>query len=145
MVATVNQGTINRLRGSISFPDHPELAITPAFLGKEMITVSLQGEAVHQIPTATGVATSPEPYMVAEFSAQILRTNGLGERFKKQMEKLATLGDAVVRSDSTAMSDYDFSNTSIKGVDPIKQNGEEVGWMVHFQGAYQVNSDLYNV
>ena len=80
-----------------------------------------------------------------EFSAHVLRTNGLGDRFKKQMEDLATLGDAVIRSDSTSMSDYNLTNTSIKSVDPIKQNGEEAAWMIHFQGAYQINAALYNL
>ena len=83
MATPVNQGTINRLRGTISFTDHPELNITPAFMGKDMITITPQGDITHIIPTATGIVTSPEPYQVFEFSAHVLRTNALGDRFKK--------------------------------------------------------------
>ncbi len=145
MATPVNQGTINRLRGSISFVDLPDLNITPAFLGKEMITITPQGDVTHAIPSATGLVTSPEPYQIVEFSAHVLRTNGLGERFKKRIEKLSTLGDCVIRSDASGFSDYNITNASIKSVDPIKMNGEEAGVVIHFQGAYQVNGDLYNV
>lgn len=145
MATPVVQGNINRLRASISFPDHPELNITPAYLGKEMFSLALQGEATHPIPTATGIVNSPEPYQIAEFTAHVLRTNGLGDRFKKQKEKNSILGDSVIRSDTSAFSDYNLTNCSIKSVDPIKFNGEDAGWMIHFQGAYQINSDLYNV
>lgn len=144
-MAAINQGTINRLRGSVSFVDLPDLNVTPAYLGKEMISVNPQGEITHQIPSATGVVTSPEPYQIVEAAIHVLRTNGLGERFKKRWEKLSTLGDAVIRSDSSEFSDYNLTNVSIKSVDPIKQNGEDAGVMIHLQGAYQVNADLYNV
>jgi hypothetical protein len=145
MVAQVNQGTINRLRASVSFISHPELNITPPFLGKEMISLNPQGDVTHIIPTATGVVTSPEPYQVMEFSAHVLRTNGLGDRFKKQLENISTLGDATIRSDASGFSDYALTNVSIKSVDPIKMNGEDAGWLVHFAGAYQINGSLYNL
>lgn len=143
MATPVNQGTINRLRATISFTDHPELNITPAFMGKDMITITPQGDITHIIPTATGIVTSPEPYQVFEFSAHVLRTNALGDRFKKQWEKISTLGNAVIRSDSSVFSDYQVTNVSIKSVDAIKQNGEDAGVVIHFTGAYQVNGDLY--
>lgn len=141
----VIQGTINRLRGSIGFADVPDLNIVAAYMGKEMITISPQGDVTGVIPSATGIVTSPEPYQIVEFSAHVLRTNGLGDRFKKRMELNSVLGDAVVRQDTAAMSDYRFSNVSIKSVDPIKLNGEDAGWMIHFVGSYQINSALYDV
>ena len=140
-----NQGTINRYRGSISFPDHPELNIVPNSMGKEMITITFQGEIVHAIPTATGLVTSPEPYQIVEFSADVLRSIGIGDLFKKRIEKLGTMGDAVIRSDASTMSDYNFFNTSIKSVDPVKQDGSTATQTIHFQGYYPINQDLYNV
>lgn len=144
MVAQVNQGTLNRLRVSISFRDHPELNITPPFLGKEMITWSPQGELTKAIPAATGVVTSPEPYQIVEFSAEILKTNGLGDRFKSQWELLSTLGDAVIRGDASTFGDVQVYNTSIKSVDPVKSNGDQAVIVVHMQGAYPINSSLFN-
>jgi hypothetical protein len=145
MATPVNQGTLNRLRASVIFPDHPELNITPAFLGKEMLSISPQGDVTHIIPTATGVVTSPEPYQVVEVAAHVLRTNGLGDRFKKQMELLSTLGNCTVRGDTTVFSDYNLTNVSVKGVDTIRMNGEDAGWLIHLQGAYQINGSLYNL
>lgn len=145
MATPQTQGTLNRLRGAISFTDHPELNITPGFLGKEMISITPQGDATHIIPTATGVVTSPEPYQVMEFSAHVLRTNGLGDRFKKRIEELSTLGDATIRSDSSSFSDYNVTNVSVKSVDAIKMNGEDAGWMIHFSGAYLINGSLYSL
>ncbi len=141
----VPQGTVNRLRGSVSFPAFSGLNVTPAYLGKDMITITFTGDIVHAIPTATGYVTSPEPFQMVEVMIHILRTNGLGAAYKSQIETLATVGDFVVRSDVTTMPDYNFTNGSIKSADPIKQNGEEAGWNIHLQAAYQINASLYNL
>lgn len=145
MATPVTQGTLNRLRATVSFPDHPELNITPSFLGKDMITVAPQGDVTHIIPTATGLVTSPEPYQIVEISAHVLRTNGLGDRFKKQQENLSTLGNATIRFDATTFSDMAITNTSIKSVDAIKVDGMEAGWVIHIQGAYLINASLYSL
>lgn len=138
-------GTINRLRASVAFQDHPELNILPSYLGKEMITWSPQGDQTKVLPAAVGTVNSPEPYQLVEFSAQILKTNGLGERFKAQWELYTVLGDCVLRGDSSGMGDFPVYNTSIKGVDAVKHDGSQESITVHFQGFYPINSSLYNV
>jgi len=145
MAVPVNQGTINRLRSGYSFVDHPELNVTAAFLGKDGITLTPQGDVTHVIPTLTGLVNSPEPYQIMEVTIHLVRSMALADRFKKQIENLSTVGDSIARSDSTAMSDYQLSNTSIKSVDAIKQNGEDAGWMIHLQAVYLINSSLYAV
>lgn len=145
MAATINASVINRLRGSISFVDHPELNIVAANLGKDMITISEQGEDTHAIQVATSIVNSPEPYKMVEVSAQVVRSQDLANRFKLQKEKFSVLGNATVRPDTPSLSDYQLLNVSIKNVDPIKMNGEEVGYYIHFQAAYPINSDLFNL
>lgn len=144
-MASINAGVINRLRGSISIVDFPELNIVAANLGKDMITISEQGEDTHAIPTATSIVNSPEPYKIVEFSAQIVRSQDLANRYKLQKEKFSVLGDVVIRPDTPSLSDYNLSNCSIKGLDPIKMNGEDVGYYIHFQGVYAINADLYSL
>jgi hypothetical protein len=144
-MATINAGVINRLRGSISFVDHPELNIVAANLGKDMISITEQGEDTHAIPTATSIVNSPEPYKIVEFSAQIVRSQDLANRYKLQKEKFSVVGNAIIRPDTPSLSDYNLVNASIKGVDSIKMNGEDVGYYIHFQAAYPINSDLYTL
>lgn len=145
MATPVIQGTINRLRASVSIPSNSNLNVTPAYLGKDMISIIPQGDITHAIPTATGYVTSPEPYQMVEVHIHVLRTNGLGDLYKKQIENLSTIGDFVVRSDTAPFSDYNISNGSIKSTNEIKYNGDDAGWLIVLQGAYQVNSALYNV
>lgn len=145
MAVPVNQGTINRLRGGVSFTDHPELNVTSSYLGEEAVTVTPQGDVTHIIPTLTGIVTSPEPYQIIEVAINLVRSMALADSFKKQIEKLSIVGDVVVRSDSTTMSDYHLSNCAIKSVDAIKQDGKNASWMIHISGVYAINSDLYNV
>jgi len=131
--------------GTVSFTDHPELNVLPSFMGKEMITWSPQGELTKRIPAATGVVNSPEPYQEVEFSIEVLKTTGLGDRYKKQWELYSVLGDSVIRGDASEMSDIPVYNVSIKNVDAVKMNGDQATITVHFQGYYPVNSSLYNV
>ena len=45
MTVPVQQGTLNRLRGSLTIPDLPELNVTAPFLGKEGIAMSFEGNS----------------------------------------------------------------------------------------------------
>jgi hypothetical protein len=145
MAAALSQNVISKVRGSASFVDYPELNIIAANLGKNMITITEQGDDTHAIPTATTVVNSPEPYKIVEFSADIVRSQDLANRFKLQKEKFSVLGDATLRTDAAGYSDYKLTQVSIKGIDAIKMNGEEVGNTIHFQGVYAINSDLFTL
>lgn len=54
----IAQGTLNRVRCSIVVPAYPNLNITSSYMGKNLATIEFEGEAVPQIPTATGVVDS---------------------------------------------------------------------------------------
>jgi hypothetical protein len=145
MVTQVNLGTINRLRATVSFQDHPELNVSAVHMGKDMISWNPQGDMTKAIPAAVGSVNSPEPWMPVEFSIEILKTTGIADRYKQQWEKYSVLGDSIVRGDASAFGDVPVFNTSIKGVDQVKFNGDQATITVHLQGYYIINSDLYNV
>lgn len=141
----IAQGTLNRLRGSVNFVALPQLNVTAPYLVKEGIAIALEGEATTVIPTMTGVVPSPEPYMIAHVTINVLKTNGLAAQFKAQMENTTIVGDMVITSDTSAMPTYYVNNASITDVAPMKINGEEAGWTISLKGAYYVNNALWSL
>lgn len=140
----VAQGTLNRLRASIVWGDHPELNVTAAYLGEEAIRLALEGEATNFIPTLTGQVTSPEPYMGIGLTVNLLKTQPLSDLYKKQMEALALIGDGTVRPDSTVLSPYPIVNCSIQAVRELSLNGRDAGWIVSIRGYYNINASLWD-
>lgn len=140
----VDQGTLNRLRASVVWPDHPELNVTPAFMGKDMIGLSLDGEATAFHETATGAVTSPNPYQVATLTIALLKTQPLANAYKARMELLALLGNGIVRPDSSILTPYPLVNCSIESVAPQKYSGENADFVVTIKGYYNINSSLWS-
>jgi len=140
----VSQGTLNRLRGSVTWDDHPELNVTASFLGKEGIGLALDGEATAFFPTLTGAVTSPEPYQMITLTIALLKTQSLADSYKLQQETLALLGNGTVRPDASTLSPYSLVNCSIEGVAPLKFSGENPDFMVTVKGYYQINNSLWN-
>lgn len=140
----VQQGTLNRLRGSITWGSNPSLNITASYLGEEGISLALEGDATTMIPTMVGMVTSPEPYMPVTITAHLLKTQALSAQYKKQMENSTLLGAGVVRVDSKTHPPYDIMNCAIAGVEPLKLNGKDAGWVVRIRGFYPINSSLFD-
>ena len=145
MAAIIPQGTVNKLRGSISFPDFPAINITSPYLGTEMIKVTFSGETTTIIQTATGIITSPEPYMLVEISAHVLRTNGLAGAITNQLKASSTVNTAVVRSDVSTESDVTVLNASITGLGEVHMDGKNPAQMITFKGYWPINSNLFGV
>lgn len=140
----IAQGTLNRLRGSITFPNFPQLNITASFLGDEGIGLNPEGDIVDNLPTMTGTVTSPAPYQMITAEVELLKTQGLSNQFKNQLETLATLGPMVVRTDAATLGNYYVHNTSIYMASPGRMNGKSVGFMIGLRGFYQVNAQLFD-
>lgn len=141
----VDQGTLNRIRGSVVFANFPTLNVTAAFLGKGGISVALQGESTLFVPTMTGAVTSPEPYMIANITLHLLKTQQLAALYKARLELDARLGPAQVIPDTTAFPNYDFFNTAIASVREMSMAGDDAGYVVSVHGYYNVNSSLWNL
>jgi|ERR1035437_6185228 hypothetical protein len=143
MAAIIPQGTVNKLRGSISFPDFPAINITNSFLGSEGIKITYSGETTTIIPTMTGIVTSPEPYMMVEIAAHIMRTNGMSGAITNQLKASSTVGNAVVRSDVSTESDVTVLNASITGLGEVHMDGKNPAQMITFKGYWPINSNLF--
>lgn len=139
----VDQGTLNRLRASVVWGDHPELNVTAPYLGDEAMRLALEGETTNFISTLTGVVTSPEPFQMISLSMNLLKTQPLANAYKKQLEFLSTIGNGTVRSDAAALGVYPIVNCAIQAVRELNLNGRDAGWIVSIKGYYQINSSLY--
>ena len=141
----IDQGTLNRIRGSVVLPGFPSLNVTAAFLGKAGISVGLQGESTLFLPTMTGAVTSPEPYMMVRVTVHLLKTQQLSTLYKARMELDARLGDMQVIPDAVGFPNYDFFNCAISAVRELSMAGDDGGYVVSMQGYYNVNSTLWNL
>lgn len=147
MATQIPQGTLNRLKASMTLNSFPGLNITPEYLGKEMITLTPTGDITSFIPTTTGAVTSPEPYQFYTISAHLLKTQALAPAYKSQLESNSLLGDITVWLDvqtGQGVASYSFNNCAIKGVGAIKIDGMDAGWMVEIGGYYTVNASLFD-
>lgn len=141
----IDLGTLNRLASSLVIPDLPELNVTAAFVGKEGIKLSLEGESTMFINTMTGAVTSPEPYMVGTVTVALVKTLALADAYKQRMERNARIGNISVRSDSKALSLYMLQNCAIETVQPLDFSGGSADYTITIKGFYLVNSDLWNL
>lgn len=141
----IDQGTLNRLRATVTIPNNPQLNVTPSFTGPNGVSMSLEGEVTRNLPTMAGTVTSPEPYQMATVTIQLLRSQALSATYKQTMETLSTIGPITVRPDASTLPDYTFHNCSITGVAPMTFNGGEPGFVITIKGYYPTNSSLWNV
>ena len=139
----VAQGSLSRLRGSVTWANFPSLNVTAPFLSKEGIRLALQGESTLYLPTMTGAVTSPEPYMRVEVTINLLKPQALADQYKQQMETSAALGDGTIRPDSTALGIFNITNCSIKSIRELDFSGENAVFSVSIGGYYLINASLY--
>ena len=141
----IDQGTLNRLRATLTVPNNTALNVTPAYLGPNGISVAFEGEATRNLPTMAGTVTSPEPYQMITITVQLLRSQGLANTYEQQRATLSTIGPVKVTTDATPLQDYNFQNCSISDVSPMTFNGGEPGYVVTIKGYYPINASLWNV
>lgn len=141
----VDQGTLNRLRASVIWPDFPELNVTSPFLNREGIRLSLDGDAVTFLPSMTGAVTSPEPYQMITLAINLLKTQSLAAQYKAQQEGDARLGGCTVRPDANTLPPYQLTNCAIQSVRELNFSGSEAGYSVTIRGYYIINNDLWSL
>lgn len=141
----IAQGTLNRLRASVVWPGFPQLNVTAPYLGKGGIRLALEGESTAFLPSMTGAVTSPEPYMMINLVMELLKSQGLADLYKQQMEQSALLGDGVVRTDSAVLGNYQIVNCAIEGVRELNLAGDDAAYAVTCKGYYFVNQALFNL
>jgi hypothetical protein len=141
----IDQGILNRLKGSVVWTNFPALNVTAPYLDREGINLRLEGEMSAQHGTMTGVVQSPEPYVPVSVVITMLKTQALSDRYKQQMEQSVLLGPGVVWPDvSTGLSQYQLLNMSIQSVGELLLNGTTPAFGVTCRGYYVVNNSLWN-
>lgn len=140
----VDQGSLNRLKASVTFQNHPELNVTPPFMNKAGISLALDGEATAFHPTMTGAVTSGEPYVMCTVTMHLLKTQRLAALFKAQLEAQSVLGNCTVRGDTTVHPPYDLINCAFVNPRELGFSGDDASYTVVIRGYYLVNSDLWN-
>lgn len=141
----VSQGSLSRIRGSVTWSSNPSLNVTAPFLSKEAIRLSLQGESTRYLETLTGAVTSPNVMMMIEMQINLLKTQGLSALYKSTMEFNSLIGDGIVRPDATGITPYQIINCAIKSVREMDYSGENAAWTVVIGGYYLVNSFLFDI
>jgi hypothetical protein len=141
----IDQGTLNRIRGSIIIPNFPELNVIAPYLGEDGISLALEGDAATVIPSMTGTVPSPAAYQMVLCTANLLKSNSLANQYKQQMEFDVLLGDILVRGDSAVLDDFLIYNVVIQGVGELRFAGRDAGFGVRLRGYYLVNSSMWDV
>ena len=93
----IQQGTLNRLRGSVVYANDATLNVTAPYLAREAISIAFEGDAGMLIPTLTGGVTSPEPYQLATITIHLVKSQALANVYKSQIESRRT-NDALMRA-----------------------------------------------
>ena len=140
MTVPLNQGVVNRLRGSVVFATRPDLVVTAANLAKEAISISFEGDAAQKLPTLTGGVDSSEPYVMATVEIHLLRTQALASAYKLAIETNTTLGSINVIGDANTLTDYQLEGCVLLGVQGLDFNGNSPNFTVRIKGIYYVNA-----
>lgn len=142
-VPNIYQGTLNKLLASVIFASNPQLTIICSFLSPEGISIRFNGETSLLLPTTTGVVPSPQPYQIAEITANILKTNILGQLYKTQIETNTSVGSINVIPDTITLLPYQFTDCVIQSVQEMQFNGTTPTMAITLQGKYAINSAAF--
>lgn len=141
----VAQGSLNRVKASVTWIDFPELNVTAAFLGRDGVSLGLEGNSTAFLPTLTGAVTSPEAYMMVGLTIHLLKPQSLCALYVTQVQASALLGNGTVRPDVTlGLQPFDIVNCAIESFREMRFNGTDDGLIVMVRGYWIVNNDLWN-
>lgn len=140
----IQQGTLNKIRGSVIVSNYPTLNITAPYMGRNFLTIAFDGDFTKLIGTGTGAVTSPEPYVEASITVGILRTQSLATLWREQWEATGVIGSVDVHSDTAAFSKITLDNCVIQHFDPNAFDGEDPVSRLMLRGIYYINVDLWN-
>lgn len=138
-------GTLNKVRGALTYADNQGLNVTAPYLGRAGITATPTGAAAQLLPTMTGGVTSLEPYQLYDIVVHTVKTTPLAAAYKAQIESNCAVGDLTYIPDTSAMPNWQFKNCVITGAGEMSSNGTDPEYVVRLQGFYSVNSSMFNL
>jgi hypothetical protein len=154
----IQQGTLNRVKANISIPLFPALNVTPSYLGKEGISLTLEGVASDYIGSMTGAVPSPVPYQIATLTVNLLKSQPFAQSYKLQFESTTLIGDITVYPDvgvaapsgsgqagtAYGLQQYMLRNCVLENVGTMSFAGEQATYVVTIKGYYEVNSLMFD-
>lgn len=137
------QGTLNRILTQVTIASYPGLNISSSYMGKSFAVLSFNDSFTTQIPTATGVVNSPEPYVMASLTVGLLRTQSLAASWLSQVQAGTVLGSITGYPDSTVFPAVTLSQCAVTAIDPGAWDGTDPVVKVTISGVFPVNSNLW--
>lgn len=138
-----SQGTLNRLRASITVTDNPDLNVTSDYLGAGGISVAPSGNVTDFINTMTGRVTSPVPYIPVEVTINMLRTQTLGAAWYNQALSNSLLGAVTITPDVTTFPNISLRNCGITSLPTQSYAGTDPSFDIVVSGYMIINSELW--
>jgi hypothetical protein len=138
-------GSLNRLRGSLTFASYPNLNVSASFLGRGGVSLAQEGDAVEYLDAMTGGVTSPQPYIRGGINVDLLKTLATAGLWITQMQTDARVGQVTFRADASALPDFILTNASITTLGTISGNGSAAGIPFVLRGYLLMNSTLWNL
>lgn len=143
----VPQGFLNRLNAAVYFAGNPTLNVTPSYLGKAGISLRFTSPATTSYPTMAGRVQSPEPYMEATLTLELLRTQNLAQLWKQQMESNSQIGDCTVYPDvgagTSGIGVFNLLNAAIGDGPELPFAGQDPTYRFTLTAYYDINQSLW--
>ncbi|MDA8415481.1 MAG: hypothetical protein M0Z78_00185 [Betaproteobacteria bacterium] len=140
----IPQGTLNRVLTSMIVANFTNLNVISSNMGKTFAKLVFDGNFDEQIETATGIVTSPEPYVMATVTVGILRTQSLASAWLSQSQTTSDIGSIALHSDSTAFGAIDLADCVIRNIDPGAYDGTDPVVKLTIRGVYYINNNLWS-
>ena len=136
-------GTLNKVLATVQVVDFPELNLAVQNLAPEGINLAFEGDASAYLDAMTGAIPSPNLYQKVTITIHALKSQGLSDQWKNQIEDATYLGDVTVTPDTATLSPYYFTNCTIRTTDALDFAGTSQQFTIRLQGTYPINASLF--
>ena len=136
---------INKAVTSLIFPDDDELNLTAFDMGEDAASISIDGEAVKELPVNFGTVGAAEMAVSATINVSIVKVVAKAEIWKKRFLTNCIIGGTektVVFTDDTGHS-FNFCASYISTIGEITGNATDPAYKFVLKGTLPVNTDLY--
>lgn len=136
------QGNLNRAAVHVVVTSYPNLSLTVSTMAKGQAHLTYDGETITQIGTATGVVNSPEPWLPATLTVNILRTQPVANAWQLQMLNNCVIGTVEAYSDATSYAPTIIQNCAFI-LDPGQWDGTDPVVKLTLKGQIQINASMW--
>lgn len=131
---------LNKLYTKAIFSDDNSLNVVAADMGEDMIKVSLEGEIVNRLPTATGTVGSLSIFVPVSVEISILKTSPLWATYVKRCLSNGYIGGTLTIYDDVNFA-QEIEDISLDVQDLTNFNGTAPAVTFIVKGNLKVNRD----